>query len=92
MVLLALFNLAQGGSGSIYSQLGKSGCIGICMSGQNTPIPPDVSLAQVVDVTPTAWRRVAEQEPGLTQQERIPERSHTAAQSLSLTAALATTI
>lgn len=62
------------------------------MSGENVPMPPDVSLAQVVDVTPTAWRRVAEPVPGLSQQEQGPERSHIAAQSLSLTAALATTI
>lgn len=67
MVLLALFNLAQCASWPIYSWLGNNGCGGICMSGQNAPVPPDVSLAQVVDVTPTAWRRVTEPVPGLTQ-------------------------
>lgn len=47
MVLLTLFDLAQGVSMSIYSQLANSGCGGICISGQNAPIIPDVSLAQV---------------------------------------------
>lgn len=92
MGLLTLFNLAQAAYGSIYSQLGNSRWGGICMSGQDVPILSNVFLAQVVDVTPTAWSSVAEQVPVSIQQERSPEKSHTAAQNLSLTATWVTTI